>query len=132
MIESEWKTCLIDIDRASQFTGDDVDQYSALVDLGRAYEKVVIWVPTITSSALNIYVQRVASTATVPTILHMANMKDTGGNGTWTSEAWATTAGTGDYVITCDCLGGIQYVRIRATSTQTTTDKTLYLRGVRS
>ena len=128
MWHSAWKTCLIDIDRASEFTGDDVDQYSKLVDLERSYEKLVIYVPTITSSPLNIYIQRTPGESVVPVILHDKIM--TGGTGS--TGAWGTTAGTGDYTITCDCLGGIQFIRVRATSNQTTTDKTLYVRGIRS
>jgi len=125
MIHGEFQSCLIDIDRDSEFSGDDVDQYSKLVDLGRHYEKLLIIVPALTSSALNIYVQELASTATVPSVLHKRKTSDE------STVAWATTAGTGDYAIVCDCLGGFRYVRIRATTNQAA-DRTFRVCGVRS
>jgi len=130
MIGGEWKTCLIDIDRSSEFTGDDVDQYSKLVNLGRIYDKIMIIVPTIDSSALNLYAQRNDSSATVPTIVHHGYMYDASGAGNvWTTAAWSTTAGTGAYAIECNCVCA-QYIRIRATTNQTA-DRTLYVMGVR-
>jgi len=127
MIHGEWKSCLIDIDRSSEFTGDDVDQYSKLIDLGRVYEKIVIFVPTIDSSALNLYVQRDASSATVPVIVHHGQV--TGATPAWGTAAWSTTAGTGGYVIMVNCVCA-QYIRIRAVANQAA-DRTLYVMGVR-
>ena len=126
MLNSSYKTCLIDIDRASEFSGDDVDQYSNLVDLGRPYRKLTIVAPTLTSSALNVYVQRDSSVATVPFPLHHGQV--TGATPAWGTAIWVTTAGTGDCTITVD-MGYYQFIRIRATTNQAA-DRTLYLCGV--
>ena len=131
MFHSDWKTCLIDINRDSEFAGDDVDQYSKLVDLGRAFEKLVIIVPTIDSAAITVYVQRSPGTDQVPVAVHHGYMYDASGAGNaWTTAAWTTTAGTGGFSITCN-IDGHQFVRIRAGANQAA-DRTFYLRGVRS
>lgn len=55
---SGWKTALIDIDRAEEFVGDDVDQYSQIVDLGENYEFLTVKMPTgMDSGAVTVYVQ---------------------------------------------------------------------------
>jgi hypothetical protein len=129
MIESEWKSVLLDYDRsATEFTGDDVDQFSALCDLGKAYDSVTIFVPTIDSSTIGIWVQRVASTATVPVAWHHGQV--TGETPAFGTAAFATTASTGSYVINIP-LPGIQYLRIRCNSNQTA-DRTFLVRGIRS
>lgn len=125
MIHGEWKDCTIDIDRDTEFVGDDVDQYSKLVDLGRHYEKVVILVPTIVSGTVSVYVQEVASTATVPKPLHYRQTSDNA------TAAWTISTGSGLLAITCD-LGGIRYIRLRTGANQTSTDRTFRVMGVRS
>ena len=57
---------LIDIDRAAEFTGDDVDQYSSLVDLGYVFENVQVYIPTITSATISLALQRDGDIDTVP------------------------------------------------------------------
>jgi len=69
-LKGRWVTALIDIDRATEFTGDDVDQYSKLVDLGALYSVITLHVPALTSSALNIYVQRTGEVDEVPVAVH--------------------------------------------------------------
>lgn len=125
MIIGSIVTSLLDFDRASEFAGDDVDQYSALVDLGREYSSLIITIPTIESSPINIYVQNLVAIATVPTLLHyrLTSTEATG--------AWATTASTGGLTIVCDCLGGFRWVRIRCTTNQTA-DRVFTLRGMRA
>ena len=55
---SAWKTALIDIDRATEFTGDDVDRYSKLVDLKENYEFLTVRLPALSASAIiSVYVQ---------------------------------------------------------------------------
>jgi hypothetical protein len=49
-----WITALVDIDRDTEFTGDDVDQYSKMVDLGAEFANVLVTIPTITSSTVGI------------------------------------------------------------------------------
>ena len=125
MLIGSWLDCLIDIDRATEFTGDDVDLYSKLIDLGREYERLLILVPTITSAALSIYVQEVAAVATVPKQLNYYKPEAAA------HVAWATTAGTGAIAISCESLGGYRYVRIYSGANQAA-DRTLRICGVRS
>jgi hypothetical protein len=119
---SSWKTATIDIDRATEFDGDDVDQYSSLVDLGENYEFLtVIFDSAITSSVITPYVQKTASIAEVPVPVHMLDADATG------SFAHATTAGTTQLAITFR-IGACQYVRLRAGSNQSD-DETFSIRG---
>jgi|TARA_Y100000310_G_scaffold276879_1_gene294332 hypothetical protein len=106
------QTALIDIDRDSEFTGDDVDQYSKLVDLGIECSGVLIKLPVMTSSTISVYGQEDSSTATVPFIIHRLRPD------AQTSEAWTTTASTGSLFIHCDVMGGIRYIRVRANTNQ--------------
>jgi len=122
LIHGEWVDCLIDINRTpTEFSADDVDRYSELVDLGRAFEKLVIIVPaTVTASELLIYVQELASTATVPTLLHVVN----------TDTAYTVTLAAST-CFTCDCITGIRYLRLYSATNQAQ-DVTFRIRGVRS
>ncbi len=121
MIPSAWFTATIDIDRATEFSGDDVDQFSSLVDLGANYEFVTVIIPTITSATTAPYVQRDNSIASVPIIVHALDDDATG------SFAHATSAATTTNVCTFR-IGGIQYLRIKCAANQGA-DKTLYVRG---
>lgn len=121
MYASDWKSVLLDIDRASEFAGDDVDQYSALCDLEDDYEYVTIFIPTITSSTIGIAVQRDAAIATVPVYVYVLDADATG------CFAHATTAATTTMVVTFR-LGGCRYFRIKAGSDQEA-DRTFYCRG---
>lgn len=118
----QWKTALIDIDRAVDgFAGDDVDQYSELVDLGWEYEYLIVEVPTITSATVSIVGQRGSAITTVPLPIHILDDDATG------SFLHATTAGTTSlYVIFR--IGGLRYIRILAAGNQAA-DRTFYVRG---
>jgi hypothetical protein len=118
----ERKSCLIDTDRATEFTGDDVDQYSELVDLGSIFEFVRVEIPTITSSAVTLYIQEDGDEDTVPKPLH--GWYDADGDAT---VAIATTAATTAICITFKDVWA-RYVRVRATSDQAA-DRTFYLKG---
>jgi len=119
---SRWITATVDIDRATEFTGDDVDQFSDLVDLGDDYEFITVMLGSaITSSTLNPYIQRDSSIATVPVIVHALDDDATG------SFAHATTAATTQVAVTFR-IGGAQYLRMRFGSNQSA-DRTLYVRG---
>ena len=118
-----WQIALIDIDRAAEFAGDDVDRYSGLVDLGRECSGVIINLPTLTAATIiNVYGQMAAAIATVPLALNHI-MPDDGA-----MEAWATVAGTGDIMILCPCLGAIRYVRIYSSVNQAA-DRSISLLG---
>lgn len=122
MYHSQWIDATIDIDRTpTEFTGDDVDRYSSLVDLGAAYEKITIIVPaTVTAGELLIYVQELAAIATVPAKLHVVN----------TDTAYTVTLAAST-CFTCDSLNGIRYLRLYSATNQAQ-DVTFRVRGVRS
>lgn len=118
-----WKLALIDIDRATEFVGDDVDRYSKLVDLGAEFDKLVIKIPTITSAAISVYVQKTPSEAEVPVGVYYRQPTDLA------TAAWADTAATTARSIVCDCLGGYQFVRIYSGANQAA-DRSIYVKGV--
>ena len=117
--------CLIDIDRDTEFSGDDADRYSKLVDLGREYENMIMEVPAIDSAALSVYLQETQSEAAVPKPLHVRKRLTAEG-----TLLWSTTAGTGDYTVVVP-IGGYRYVRIYSGADQTA-DRSIRLRGVRN
>jgi len=122
MFCSDWKTATIDIDRAGEFTGDDVDQFSSLVDLGGIYENVLVMCDSaITSATLAPWVQKTDSVAEVPVVVHALDDDATG------SFAHATTAGTTQIAIIFR-IGAIRYLRVRAGANQAA-DETFSVRG---
>jgi len=116
-----WQSVLMDIDLTAQYSGEDIDRTSALVDLGHDCSGVTVFVPTIDSAAVSLLVQRDGEIDTVPVALHY---RQTSNNAT---ALQATTAGTGGYVFTFDC-DGIRYFRIYTGANQTA-DRTFYVRG---
>ena len=124
MIPGPWKSALIDIDRATEFTGDDVDRYSALVDLEGNFEFVTVFIPTIDSATVTPYVQRDAAVATVPVAVQVLDADATG------SFAHATTASTGAIAVTFR-IGGVQHIRLYTGANQAA-DRTFYVRGFNS
>jgi len=121
MLPTALKTATIDIDRASEFTGDDVDQFSSLVDLGKLCEHVQVVLPALTSSTVSIYVQDNDAIATVPKVVHILDDDATG------SFLHASTAGTGDIIVNYRP-GPVQYLRVRCTSNQAA-DRAILVRG---
>jgi hypothetical protein len=117
----KWKDALVDIDRAVEFSGDDVDQYSKLVDLGGDFNKVLVTIPTITESVVGIAVQETNNPAEVPVIVNILDRDATG------HFAQATTAGTAGMNIVFD-IGGAQFIRIKCGSNQAA-DRTFRVRG---
>jgi hypothetical protein len=124
MIESSWISILLDYNRASEFTGDDVDRYSALCDLGRAYEKILLYIPDLVASTVSVYVQRDGAIATVPKPLHYRQSSDNA------TAAWATTNSSELCYIIIPA-EGVQYFRLY-TSADQTSDVTFYAKGIRS
>jgi len=119
---SEWKTATIDIDRATEFTGDDVDQFSSLVDLGADYEDILVLCGSvITSATLAPWVQKTPETDEVPMVMHILDDDATG------SFAHATTAAVTQVGIIFR-VGCIRYLRIRAGANQAA-DETFSVKG---
>jgi len=125
MIYSERVSVTLDFNRTpTEFTGDDVDQFTELISLNKPYEKLIIEVPTIESSTVQVHTQWDDSISTVPSPLHEQGSVDS------TTILWATTAGTGGYTIVCDA-GLVQHFRLRC-GTDQTADRVFYVRGARS
>lgn len=122
MKNSKWFTATIDIDRDTEFTGDDVDQFSDLIDLGDNYEYLLVLCDSvITSSTLAPWVQKTAEIDEVPVVMHILDDDATG------SFAHATTAAVTQIAIIFR-IGAIQYLRLRAGSNQAA-DETFSVRG---
>jgi len=118
-MDTQWEDCLIDIDRATEFSGDDVDRYSKLVDLGRDCEKLAVIVPaTVTAGELLIYVQELAAVATVPAKLNNVDT-DTAFTVTLAASTFFSSSG----------LNGIRYVRLYSATNQAQ-DVTFRIRGI--
>jgi hypothetical protein len=116
-----WQSAYVDIDRATQFVGDDVDQYSGLVDLGSEYTDVLVYIPTITSSTISLMLQKSSSPTEVPLPL---NILDDDATGHFLS---ATTAGTAGMYIVFH-VGAAQYLRVKCGSDQAA-DIECFVRG---
>ena len=123
MFSSSWKTATLDYDRATtEFTTDDVDRFTDLVDLGDSYEFLTVFIPALSASAtITPYVQRDEAIATVPVAVHYFDSDDTG------SFAHATSSGAGGIVVTFH-IGGTRYFRLYAGADQTA-NRTFYCRG---
>ena len=122
MRASAWETATIDIDRATEFTGDDVARFSSLVDLKNIYEFLTVIVPALDASAvITPYVQMDGDVDTVPVAVHALDDDATG------SFAHATSSGAGSLVVTFR-IGGVQHVRLYAGADQAA-DRTFYVRG---
>lgn len=122
MHASSWKAATIDVDRASEFTGDDVKKYSSLVALGENYEFLTIDVPTLDAAGtIIVYVQKDSSVATVPKSMNA--LVDNAVN----HYIPTTTSGSGDIVVTFR-IGGCQGIRIKV-SGDAADDTVFYVRG---
>ena len=112
---------LIDIDRDGEFVGDDVDRYSALVDLGGEFSEVAIKLPTIDNATVAVYAQQDGAIATVPVPVHVRKADNTTGV-VFISE------GTGGITVTLP-LGNVRYIRLYTGANQTA-DRTILVKGV--
>ena len=117
-----WQSVLLDYDLTAQYSGEDIDRTSALVDLGYECSGVLIYVPAIDSATIGLLIQRDSAITTVPAALHYRQTSDNA------TAVWATTAGTGGYYIHCDCLGAVRYFRI-LTGADQTANRTFYVMG---
>uniref|UniRef100_A0A6M3KF73 Uncharacterized protein n=1 Tax=viral metagenome TaxID=1070528 RepID=A0A6M3KF73_9ZZZZ len=117
------QTALLDYDLAAQYSGEDIDRTSALVNLQNRCNKVLVYVPTIESATVTVLIQRDPHIATVPVALHILDDDATG------SFASATTAGTGNIAVIFD-IGATQYIRILVGADQTA-NRTFTCIGIR-
>ncbi len=116
MIHGEWKTALIDIDVD--------DTKSAEVDLGRAYETLMMVVPTRTVSC-QITIEVAEKTGGTFQEIYATDPADGGDNKV------ISAAGTGAFTWVVP-LGGFQYIKVKLSASQTGADQTFRVMGVRS
>ncbi len=111
---SDWKTATLVYDRSDlEFTGDDVDQFSSLVDLGEGYEYLAVFIPALSANGtVAVWVQRDGAIATIPVVVHILDDDATG------SFLHATSSGAGGIFVIFR-IGGARYVRIRVNADQT-------------
>jgi hypothetical protein len=123
MIPSEWKSVLLDYDRATEeFVGDDVDRFSALLDLGECYEFITVLIPALSAEGtVTPYIQKDEKIATIPVAVHAMDDDTTG------SFAHATSSGAGSIAVIFR-IGGAQYIRLYVGADQTA-NRTFYVRG---
>ena len=113
---------LIDIDRDVEFSGDDVDRYTKLVDLGGIYKFVEVTVPALSASAaVDLFTQEDKSIDTVPSQF-IALVTTAAGH-----YVPSTTSGAGTVIVVFGPLVA-QYVRVRAGANQSA-DRNFYVRG---
>ena len=118
----EWQTATIDIDRASEFTGDDVDRYSDLVDLGSEFGDVLVEIPALDASGVvSLYTQKDADKDTVPKQVQIFDDDATG------HFVHGTSSGAGGFAIVFH-VGAAQYLRVHVAANQAA-DRTFYVKG---
>uniref|UniRef100_A0A6M3JXH6 Uncharacterized protein n=1 Tax=viral metagenome TaxID=1070528 RepID=A0A6M3JXH6_9ZZZZ len=114
MIQGEWKNCTVTI--ATN------DQLSAAVDLGRAYDTLLIVIPTITSSTVNVRVSENAAGTYQDLYITATSDGD--------DDKPITTAGTGGITWVVP-IGGFQFIKLYCGSAQAA-NRTFRVCGVRS
>lgn len=112
MLQGEWKTATIAKDGTT----------SGEVDLGRAYQRLMVVVPTIDSATISILVAEKAG-GTFQN-LYLASLTD------GDDDQPITTAGTGGFTWSVP-IGGFQFIKIKAGAAQTTAARTFRVCGVR-
>ena len=123
LLAGGFKQALVDIDRPIEFTGDDVDQYSKLVDLGGVFSEVLVYIPALDAlAAVSLMIQRDGLIVTVPSPLHIMDSDATG------SFLHATTAATTDFKAILFHVGAVQFLRVYCDAAQVA-DRTFYVRG---
>ncbi|KKN72614.1 hypothetical protein LCGC14_0408560 [marine sediment metagenome] len=129
MITTKWHEALVDIDRSTEFTGDDVDRYSKLVDLKGSFEFITVIVPTLsTSGIVTPYIQKTDGVDTVTPANGEVPVAMVTMDGNATGHfAHATSSGAGG-IVTVFRIGGAEYVRVHVSQNQSA-DRTFYVRG---
>ncbi len=123
MFSSGWKTVTLDYNRTPlEFTGDDADRYSELLDLGESYEFITVIIPALSTEAkVTPYIQDDAEIDTVPTAMVTMDDNATG------HFAHATASGAGD-IVPIFRIGGAQYLRLHCDTNQAD-DRVFYVLG---
>ena len=122
MIAGEVKTALIDIGRAIEFSGDDVDRFSELVDLGQEFANVLVYIPTLDApGVVSLYIQRDGNEDTVPKQVMILDDDATG------HFVHGTSSSAGDFYIVFHP-GAVQHLRIYVAADQIA-DGTFYVKG---
>ena len=104
-----------------EFTGDDADQWSSVIDLGADYEFVTITIPTIVSATISVGVLRNGVITSVPSPVYALSDAATG------CYLHATTAAVTAMTVVYR-IGGARYFRIKSSANQTS-DVTFYVKG---
>jgi len=122
MLASSWIAVTVDVDRSTEFTVDDINQYSELCDLGGDYEFLNVLVPALDASgSVVVYIQKDNSVATVPTILTTFKSNGIG------HFVLQTGTGAGGLAAIFR-VGSCQYLRMRVNADQAD-DVVFYVRG---
>jgi len=118
------KSALIDVDRATEFSGDDVDRFSEMVDLGDNYASVLVWIPALDANGVvSIYADpdQNGAIASIPVQVNTLDRDATG------HFVQGTSSGAGGFAIVFD-IGGIQFIRVHVAA-DAAADTTFYVRG---
>jgi len=123
MFSSDKKTATLDYDRAAtEFTADDVDRFTDLVDLGDNYEFITVEIPALDASGVvTPYVQWDDLIASDPVPVHALASDATG------SYAHATSSGAGGITVIFR-IGGMRYLRMYVGADQAA-NRIFYIRG---
>ena len=122
MRNTGWISSLMDVDRDAEFAGDDVDQFSSIINLKGNYEFVTVILPIMVSSDVTIYIQRTDAVTEVPVIMHTLD-GDSADSFAQTSAAVSSAA-----IALTFRIGGAQYFRLKMDGNQTL-DLTFYAKG---
>lgn len=123
MRNTGWISSVMDVDRIpTEFTGDDVDRFTSLIDLDGNYEFVTIILPIMVSSTVVVYIQRTEKIDEIPSLLHILDA-DSAASLVQTSPTVELTSLAVTFRI-----GGAQYFRLYTSGNQTS-DITFYAKG---
>uniref|UniRef100_A0A6M3L363 Uncharacterized protein n=1 Tax=viral metagenome TaxID=1070528 RepID=A0A6M3L363_9ZZZZ len=119
MIQGEWKDAIV-----PQFVADppEAGTLSPEVDLGRAYQRIMVVIPTIDEASVNIQVAE--KTGGTFQDLYITSLTD------GDDDKIITTASVGGTTWVAP-LGGFQFIKIQTSAAQTTAAVTFRVCGVR-
>jgi len=107
-----WQTVLIDISVSATL--------SAECDLGHEFNHIMVLIPTIQSATISVQVSKDGTT-----FFPVHDFLDSDADNT---VLQASTAGTGGIAVIFK-IGSARFIKLLASATQTTTDKTFYVKG---